>query len=165
LEARHPLIVIGDFNATQNSRVYKDLKIGGLRSAHEDRGRGYVTTWPNGWSLIPPIRIDQAFLSADVTCQDITEGIGTGSDHKPLILDVQIVAQSDRKLGKDLPGNGGRELREAFGTGCQHNRLGGAFCTATGPFGDRKFLIDKLLRLFTAQLSKAVFQLPPAGYP
>ena len=24
------------------------LKAGGLRSAHEDRGRGYATTWPNG---------------------------------------------------------------------------------------------------------------------
>jgi endonuclease/exonuclease/phosphatase (EEP) superfamily protein YafD len=86
----HPLVVVGDFNATQYSRVYHQLKAGGLRSAHEDRGRGYATTWPNGMEWLPPIRIDQAFLSPDVECLNISEGVGRGSDHKPLILDVQI---------------------------------------------------------------------------
>jgi endonuclease/exonuclease/phosphatase (EEP) superfamily protein YafD len=89
-QSPHPLVVIGDFNATQNSRVYKELKHSGLRSAHEDRGRGYAVTWPNGTLPIPPIRIDQAFLSADVVCHGIAEGVGTGSDHKSLILDVEI---------------------------------------------------------------------------
>lgn len=87
---RHPLVVVGDFNATQYSRVYADLKSAGLRSAHEDRARGYATTWPNGALPLPPIRIDQAFLSPDVACRAITEGRGTGSDHKPLILDIEL---------------------------------------------------------------------------
>jgi endonuclease/exonuclease/phosphatase (EEP) superfamily protein YafD len=84
------LVAIGDFNATQYSLVYEQLKAGGLRSAHDDRGRGCATTWPNGMVLVPPIRIDQAFLSAEVVCQGIAEGVGRGSDHKPLILDVQL---------------------------------------------------------------------------
>ncbi len=87
---RHPLVVVGDCNATQYSQVYERLKAGGLRSAHEDRGRGYATTWPNGEQLVPPIRIDQAFLSSDVACLDISEGRGLGSDHKPLILDIEL---------------------------------------------------------------------------
>jgi endonuclease/exonuclease/phosphatase (EEP) superfamily protein YafD len=87
---RHPVIVVGDFNATQYSRVYEQIKAGGLRSAHEDRGRGYATSWPNGQEWLPPIRIDQAFLSSDVACSSISEGKGVGSDHKPFILDVQI---------------------------------------------------------------------------
>jgi endonuclease/exonuclease/phosphatase (EEP) superfamily protein YafD len=86
----HPLVVVGDFNATQYSLVYQELKATGLRSAHEDRGRGYATTWPNGRLWIPPIRIDQAFVSSDVECLEISEGLGTGSDHKPLILEVQL---------------------------------------------------------------------------
>ncbi len=90
LQSPQPLVVIGDYNATQNSRVYKELKHSGLRSAHEDRGRGYAVTWPNGTLPIPPIRIDQAFLSPDVACHGIAEGVGTNSDHKPLILDVEI---------------------------------------------------------------------------
>jgi endonuclease/exonuclease/phosphatase (EEP) superfamily protein YafD len=89
LQERRPLVVVGDFNATQYSKVYADLKAGGLRSAHDDRARGYATTWPNG-ILPPPIRIDQAFLSPEVACRAITEGHGAGSDHKPLILDIEI---------------------------------------------------------------------------
>jgi endonuclease/exonuclease/phosphatase (EEP) superfamily protein YafD len=88
--APHPLVVVGDCNATQHSAVYQQLKQSGLRSAHEDRGRGFATTWPNGTLPLPPIRIDQAFLSRDVICSGIAEGDGPGSDHKPLILDVQI---------------------------------------------------------------------------
>ena len=89
---RGPLVVIGDFNATQHSRVYQQLESDGLRSAHEDRGRGYVTTWPNGAQPLPPIRIDQAFLSPQVECLSIREGIGPGSDHKPLILQLRVYA-------------------------------------------------------------------------
>jgi endonuclease/exonuclease/phosphatase (EEP) superfamily protein YafD len=88
--APHPLVVVGDCNATQYSVVYQQLKQSGLRSAHEDRGRGYATSWPNGTLPLPPIRIDQAFLSPDVICSSVSEGEGPGSDHKPLILDVQI---------------------------------------------------------------------------
>jgi endonuclease/exonuclease/phosphatase (EEP) superfamily protein YafD len=85
-----PLVVLGDFNATQYSLVYHEITSLGLRSAHEDRGRGFATTWPNGENPLPPIRIDQAFLSPEVECLDIFEGIGRGSDHKPLILDIRV---------------------------------------------------------------------------
>jgi endonuclease/exonuclease/phosphatase (EEP) superfamily protein YafD len=85
-----PLVIIGDFNTTQYSRAYQQLTATRLRSAHDDRGRGYATTWPNGQQLLPPIRIDQAFLSPEVECLGISEGLGLGSDHKPVILDVQL---------------------------------------------------------------------------
>jgi endonuclease/exonuclease/phosphatase (EEP) superfamily protein YafD len=85
-----PAVVVGDFNATQYSHVYQLLTADRFRSAHDDRGRGYATTWPNGRNPLPPIRIDQAFLSPGVECVRIAEGRGVGSDHKPLILDVRI---------------------------------------------------------------------------
>ena len=90
LNEKGPLVVVGDFNATQYSRVYQQLTANHFRSAHEDRGRGYATTWPNGQYPLPPIRIDQALLSPEVECLSIREGEGRGSDHKPLILDVQL---------------------------------------------------------------------------
>lgn len=92
-KAPRPLVVLGDFNATQYSRVYQQVKELGLRNAHEDRGRGYVTTWPNGAEPIPPIRIDQVFLSPEIRCIDVVEGVGQGSDHKPLILDIEVPAR------------------------------------------------------------------------
>jgi endonuclease/exonuclease/phosphatase (EEP) superfamily protein YafD len=94
-EQSGPLVVIGDFNATQHSRVYERLTSGRLRSAHEDRGRGYATTWPNGRLPLPPIRIDQAFLSPEVECVSIVEGKGAGSDHKSLVLDVRVHASAE----------------------------------------------------------------------
>lgn len=87
---RGPTVLIGDFNATQHSKVYQDLEAGRMRSAHVDRGRGWVTTWPNGERPVPPIRIDQAMISPEVECVSIVEGEGRGSDHKPLILDLRI---------------------------------------------------------------------------
>jgi endonuclease/exonuclease/phosphatase (EEP) superfamily protein YafD len=90
----HPLVVIGDFNATQHSAVLKNLAAQGLRSAHSERGRGYATTWPNGVYPAPPIRIDHALLSAAVDCVEIVEGVGTGSDHRPLIVDVRVPRRS-----------------------------------------------------------------------
>jgi endonuclease/exonuclease/phosphatase (EEP) superfamily protein YafD len=90
-----PLVVIGDFNATQSSRVYQELILMGLRSAHSDRGQGYAISWPNGDNPLPPIRIDQALLSPQVECLSVAEGIGQGSDHKPLILDICVHADEE----------------------------------------------------------------------
>jgi endonuclease/exonuclease/phosphatase (EEP) superfamily protein YafD len=90
LGEKGPVLVVGDFNATEHSRVYRDLTQGRFRSAHEDRGRGWASTWPNGKYPLPPIRIDQAFVSRQVECLRIVEGEGRGSDHKPLVVDVRI---------------------------------------------------------------------------
>ena len=89
-EFPRPLVVIGDFNATQFSAAYEQLTSGDLRGAHVDRGRGSAVTWPNGRYMIPPIRIDHALLSDQVQCLAIVEGCGDGSDHRPLIVDVNI---------------------------------------------------------------------------
>lgn len=91
--AQGPVVVIGDFNATQHSRIYHDLQQGGLRSAHEDRGRGLANTWPQWDFLFPLIRIDQAFLSPEVECISIREGDAPGSDHRSLIIDLSVRPQ------------------------------------------------------------------------
>jgi endonuclease/exonuclease/phosphatase (EEP) superfamily protein YafD len=92
--AQGPLVVVGDFNATEHSKVYKQLTESKLRSAHDDQGRGYAVTWPNGRNPCPPVRIDQALLSPEIEVERIVEGRGRGSDHKPLILDVRIRGSS-----------------------------------------------------------------------
>ena len=86
-----PLLLVGDFNATQHSRWMKRLAQAGYHSAHVLTGRGYAVTYPNGTSRIPPIRLDHALMSDHFRCRQIREGIGRGSDHKPLIVDVALV--------------------------------------------------------------------------
>lgn len=99
-EEQGPVVVIGDFNATQYSRIYQQLKAGGLRSAHEDRGRGLANTWPQKNFLFPLIRIDQVFLSPAVECVAVRESDAPGSDHRSLIVDLVVrpepPGQSDR---------------------------------------------------------------------
>ena len=90
LSQPRPLVVLGDFNSTQHSLIYRKITAAGLRSTHADRGRGYATTWPNGSLPLPPIRIDHAFVSPEVECVRCEEGIGAGSDHRPLILELQL---------------------------------------------------------------------------
>ena len=85
-----PLIAVGDFNVTPQNYWYGEIVNGRLRSAHQDQGRGWAVTWPNGSGLMPPIRLDHAFLSPELACLSITEGQGIGSDHKPLIVDVAL---------------------------------------------------------------------------
>ena len=85
-----PTLAIGDFNATQHSVWLERHTAGRMRSAHVDRGRGMAVSWPNGKSLLPPIRIDHALLSPEIGCLDVREGEGAGSDHKPLIVDLLL---------------------------------------------------------------------------
>ncbi len=83
-------IAAGDFNMDQHHRWYRELKNIGLVSAHEERGRGNATSWPKGRRL-PPIRIDQVFHTPGIVGLDIHEGIGAGSDHRPVIADLAIL--------------------------------------------------------------------------
>jgi endonuclease/exonuclease/phosphatase (EEP) superfamily protein YafD len=99
-----PRVIVGDFNATQHAAWYKRLTtLAGLHSAHRDVGRGYATSWPNDSPLpraqfsLPPIRIDHVLLSEELQCQDIREGGGGLSDHKPLICDLLLASGDGEK--------------------------------------------------------------------
>lgn len=83
-----PVLICGDFNATQHARPYRELLERGFHTAHGDGGRGYAVTYPNGMSWTPPIRIDHAVFSPELFCHSIREGEGAGSDHKPLIFEI-----------------------------------------------------------------------------
>lgn len=109
-----PTIAVGDFNATQHAKIYEAITSSGLRSAHVDRGRGWAVSWPNGMAMLPPIRIDHAFLSPKVECLEIVEGEGRGSDHKPLIFEVRL-CESTKNSQKTSQASGAnrRAIRRA----------------------------------------------------
>ena len=88
---RGPILVGGDLNATPQARWYQTLTSGRLRGAHEDRGRGFANTWPNGLWPLPPLRLDHLLLSPEVACRTIREGEGRGSDHRPLVAQLALI--------------------------------------------------------------------------
>jgi endonuclease/exonuclease/phosphatase (EEP) superfamily protein YafD len=85
------VVAAGDFNVTQFNFWLDEIQDLGLRSAHEFLGRGTATTWPNRQSPFPPVRLDHVMVSDGVTPLAIREGVGEGSDHKPVIVDLALV--------------------------------------------------------------------------
>lgn len=86
-----PTILAGDINATVHNRWYQAITQKSVSGCHEMLRRNLATTWPqSGFFPLPPIRIDHLFLSSPFSCTEIREGIGQGSDHKPLIARITL---------------------------------------------------------------------------
>jgi len=89
---RRPLVVVGDFNATRYHPSFRRLLSDRLADAHERRGRGWATTWPrNRWPLPPVMRLDHVLVSPEVGVRSVREGVGRGSDHRPIIADLVLL--------------------------------------------------------------------------
>ncbi|MBX7191443.1 MAG: endonuclease/exonuclease/phosphatase family protein [Sandaracinaceae bacterium] len=85
------VIFAGDYNASPMSRQYRLLRDTGLVSAHERVGRGFATTWPNLAVPIPPMRLDHVLVGGrGVEVVSVREGIGEGSDHLPVFVELSL---------------------------------------------------------------------------
>ncbi len=93
-----PGVVLGDFNATASSVVYRTLA-GKLDPARRLAPvRRPTSTFP---SALPVLRIDHLFVSAEIVVQDVSAPFlpltRAASDHLPLVVDLEITAE-------DVPG-------------------------------------------------------------
>lgn len=92
-----PRIVAGDYNATPTNRWYQELLDLGFHEVHEAVGDPFATTWPNGARRVPPIRLDHVFVDdPPVVPLAVRQGAGTGSDHRPVIVNFAVVPTSRR---------------------------------------------------------------------
>ncbi len=85
-----PLVVAGDLNATTHAAGVLRLRALGLADAHDALGRGLATTWPNGLFILPPLRLDHVLVSPELRPVAVREGVGAGSDHQPVIVDLAL---------------------------------------------------------------------------
>ena len=88
-----PRLIAGDFNASPYNRWYGQLLGLGLHEAHEAVGRSFATTWPNGQHLVPTLRLDHVFADPSLVPLTASEGRGTGSDHRPIIVNLAVLPQ------------------------------------------------------------------------
>lgn len=83
-----PLVVAGDLNITPWSKHFRALLQG---SGLEDCGAGFglAHSWP---AQLPPlgIRIDHCFTSAHWRSVEVSTGPNLGSDHLPVVADLQL---------------------------------------------------------------------------
>jgi endonuclease/exonuclease/phosphatase (EEP) superfamily protein YafD len=88
---RRPLIMAGDFNATHWHRRLSRLLSSGLDDAHERAGRGWAATWPRNRAPLPPLMLlDHVLVSPSIGVQAVREGAGSGSDHRPVLVDLLV---------------------------------------------------------------------------
>lgn len=93
-DADREQIFIGDLNITPWSPHYTQLeRDAGLKNAA--LARGYWPTWPTGINPLK-IPIDHCLLSDGIRVQQFRTGSNIGSDHLPIIVDVEIVDATSR---------------------------------------------------------------------
>lgn len=84
-----PRFLIGDLNTTMWSPYFADLlRESGLRDAR--RGFGLMPSWPVPLPAFLQLPIDHCLVSNDIVVEGIRTGARTGSDHRPLIVDMKI---------------------------------------------------------------------------
>lgn len=85
---RTPSVVVGDLNSTPWSYPFRHL----LRTAglvDSERGYGWQPSWPTPLPGVLRIPIDHALVSPGIAVVDRTLGRSLGSDHRPLVVELQ----------------------------------------------------------------------------
>ena len=88
-DERIPVVAAGDYNASRWDSAFSDILGGTNHIADADAGRGYLPTWPSGWSWIPPVLpLDHVLISRGIGVRDIHSLSPVGSDHRALVADL-----------------------------------------------------------------------------
>ena len=86
-----PLLVMGDFNAREESPVVQNLLRTGLRDAWSVAGRGWGFTYGHAvHKRIDFLRIDHILVSPELTVSRAKVGGSRASDHNPVIADLLL---------------------------------------------------------------------------
>ncbi len=90
-----PVLLMGDFNITDQSSVYRVLTNAGLHDTFREQGWGLGPTWPARLHTIkwfmPLMRIDYIWHTNEFQAQSVWVGPRAISDHLPVIADLIYV--------------------------------------------------------------------------
>jgi endonuclease/exonuclease/phosphatase (EEP) superfamily protein YafD len=84
-------VLLGDFNATLDHDVIRDLLAKGYRDAAAVTGDGLAGTWgPYDGDPIPPVAIDHVLADGRVGVRDFSVHAVAGSDHRAILADLVL---------------------------------------------------------------------------
>jgi vancomycin resistance protein VanJ len=88
---RQPFLVVGDFNTSAYSPIYRELSQT-MHDAFAQAGCGFGMTWPNSLYMPPLLRLDYIWHSADLhtLTADVLPFVYSGSDHLPLVASLRF---------------------------------------------------------------------------
>jgi len=93
-ETRGPRVLIGDLNTTMWSPYFTELvRESGLGNARQ--GFGLIPSWPAPLPALLQIPIDHCLVGG-MTLEAIRTGGRTGSDHRPLLVEVSFERSAER---------------------------------------------------------------------
>lgn len=91
-----PKLLVGDLNTTMWSPYYSDLvENSGLHDARI--GRGLYPTFESDLPLLLSIPIDHLLTGEAIQVENFKFGTPTGSDHRPLVIDLKITTSLTSK--------------------------------------------------------------------
>lgn len=82
-------ILAGDFNATLDHAAFRRVLDTGYHDAGEQRGKGFVPTWPSGL-YPPPVTIDHVLADSRVAVRDYQVLDVPGSDHDAVYAELVL---------------------------------------------------------------------------
>ncbi|GAA3340093.1 endonuclease/exonuclease/phosphatase family protein [Amorphoplanes nipponensis] len=88
-----PRILLGDFNATLDHRLLRELISDGYRDAADAAGQGLVATWgPYDGDPIPPVTIDHVLADRRLGVGAVSVHNVLDSDHRALVATLRVPA-------------------------------------------------------------------------
>ncbi|NUT40747.1 MAG: endonuclease/exonuclease/phosphatase family protein [Thermoactinospora sp.] len=86
-----PVVLAGDFNATLDHPLVRDLLDGGYRDAGDVTGRGLTATWPMmGYGAVPGVTIDHVLADRRLGVRGFEVLPLAGTDHRPVMADLTV---------------------------------------------------------------------------
>jgi len=85
-----PMVMGGDFNATEDHRPFRSLLDKGWTDVHDNKGCGPDLTWPTRGLPFPVMRLDHILVTDDFEVLSTEIGEAGGSDHYPVISRIRF---------------------------------------------------------------------------
>lgn len=90
LSTAEPMVMGGDFNATEDHRPFRNLLDQGWTDVHDDKGCGPDLTWPTRGLPFPVMRLDHILVTDHFEVLSTEVGDPGGSDHHPVISRIRF---------------------------------------------------------------------------
>lgn len=90
LSTAEPMVMGGDFNATEDHRPFRNLLDQGWTDVHDDKGCGPDLTWPTRGLPFPVMRLDHILVTDHFEVLSTELGDPGGSDHHPVISRIRF---------------------------------------------------------------------------
>ncbi|MCW2780415.1 MAG: hypothetical protein JWR35_864 [Marmoricola sp.] len=93
----HPVLLVGDFNASRDHGQFRDVEKAGLRDAAQLANSGWQPTWPSdrqvrvfGIPIPSLVALDHVLVSKQYTVQSTSTFTIKGTDHKALLAKLAL---------------------------------------------------------------------------